>query len=239
MNFYQGVQAAVAGIGVVMEEFQKNIREAVFFFQERFPKEYVKIHQKLNRRSWYIINDLTLNELIELQECDELEIDNVMSDYARRIVNETEFRLLEHFPHRSNVINQVFFAHRNECFALSVPTMLTLADGIGHELFNVSIYSVERGTGEPKTKKMVKNLEENEMSRSMYLYPLDALTSFAEGTNNLEKIRLQDVDFAPLNRHQVVHGLVSEYDTELNSLRCVVLLSYLLDIKEEYFNDAR
>ena len=42
-----------------------------------------------------------------------------------------------------------------------------------------------------------------------------------------------------LNRHQVLHGIVSNYDSELNSLKCLGLLDYFYFIGEQILSSNK
>lgn len=222
-----------------VQNFQINLRESLQNLQSNIEKglakNYQEIHIKLNRRSWYIISELRFSELNELMECnDDEKLDSIMVAYSKRIIDDTETRLITQFPKREQIVKQAFFAHRQGCFSLSVPTMLIQADGIGNELFQVSIFS--KKNGEPKTKEVIQKFDTDNLTRSMHLLPLEVLTSIMLNTDHLDEIQKTDEKFGPLNRHGIIHGLTTDFGTEINSLRCIVLLSFLLDIKEEFID---
>ena len=56
---------------------------------------------------------------------------------------------------------------------------------------------------------------------SAMLYPLEHCLPIAASTKDREP------DFKGLNRHQVLHGESTTYDTETNSLKAISLLNYV------------
>jgi hypothetical protein len=62
------------------------------------------------------------------------------------------------------------------------------------------------------------------------LEPLFYKTSLAVRTDKRDERQRSEPWFGPLNRHGVLHGLDTDYATEENSLRTVILLQYLLDV---------
>ncbi|MFL5339262.1 MAG: hypothetical protein ACJ8F7_03765 [Gemmataceae bacterium] len=60
---------------------------------------------------------------------------------------------------------------------------------------------------------------------------MDQKTSIEVDTRQRDERRETDEWFGPLNRHGVLHGLDTDYPSEANSLRCVLLLRYLLDFE--------
>ncbi|MNN87370.1 hypothetical protein D3C81_2049160 [compost metagenome] len=105
-------------------------------------------------------------------------------------------------------------------------------------MFGVSLFS--KTNGEPKTKfarkKVINNCDDESIMDIFYLRPLDIVTSISMNTEKLESINKNDVFYGPLNRHKIIHGHDTQYGTEENSYRCIVLLSYLMEIKNYYLS---
>lgn len=119
---------------------------------------------------------------------------------------------------RAAILESAFNAHKRKEYALSIPVFLIQADGICYDLINKQLYSTKDKvsvlTGYAKTITA-------DTFRSILLYPLTQPIPISASA----KVRAED--FNDLNRHQVIHGEVTNYNTELNSLKTVSLLNYV------------
>ena len=101
---------------------------------------------------------------------------------------------------------------------MSVPAFLIQADGICFDLINKQLYSKRKNI--PALNEYAKSIASNAL-QSALLYPLtQPLPITASASERAE-------DFNELNRHQVIHGESIDYDTEINSLKAISLLSYV------------
>lgn len=192
------------------------------------------INKKLLINGWYITNETDVSILNDIMnETDINRIDEIMANASRHIVKNTYGRIKQNYPNRYNIIKDALDAHNNKLYTLSIPVILSQADGICKILFEVNLYSKDKSFNYefPKTKKRRKNKiqENNKIIDAMFLYPLDILTNFNYGTKEQNNLK-------PLNRNSILHGSNLTYASEINSLKCIALLNYLLDIKEEYFD---
>lgn len=127
-----------------------------------------------------------------------------------------EAKLVGEFPSRSAILRDAFDAHRQGKYTLSVPAFLTQADGFFYDRYGENLFL---GQDREALSKRVPEMP-NEL-RGMYL---GALLRPHMPLLLSEKHRPQD--FSGLNRHQVLHGTVTDYGTEENSLKAVALLYY-------------
>lgn len=67
------------------------------------------------------------------------------------------------------------------------------------------------------------------------MLPLDIVSSIQVNTWDRDEKVKESKYFSSLNRHGVLHGVDLNYGKEENSLRCILLLGYLLDVKK-YFD---
>ena len=131
-------------------------------------------------------------------------------------MDDIEAKLVSEFPSRSAILRDAFDAHRRGKYTLSVPAFLTQVDGLFYDRCDANLFY---GVGREALRKRVEAMP-NELSR-MYL---GALLNTRLPLLLSEKHRPDD--FSGLNRHQVLHGLVTDYGTQENSLRAVALLYY-------------
>lgn len=187
------------------------------------------IQDKLAGLGWYFIDDIALSDFLILKEGTKEEIDKVMSEYAISIIDEVVKGVQNNYEERYHIIQDAIEAHNKDLFSLSIPIFLIQADGICDEMLNVSLYSKYKGV--PKTKEAKKSvfqeIDENSLEYILYMRPLDIITSmsmkYEEGAQKNY-----------LNRHGIIHGIDTNYNSKINSMKCIVLLKYLLDINEKY-----
>ena len=131
-------------------------------------------------------------------------------------LDDIEAKLVSEFPCRAVILRDAFDAHRQGKYTLSVPAFLTQVDGFFYDRCDANLFY---GKGRKELWKRVEAMP-NELTR-MYLRTL---------LNTRLPLLLREEcrpdDFSGLNRHQVLHGLVTDYDSEENSLKAVALLYY-------------
>ena len=144
------------------------------------------------------------------------EVDVVVGQHVRRHLDDIEEVLIESYPHRSHLFQDAFWAHREGKYSLSIQAFLTQADGIFCDRFGQHLF---RKGG----KEVVSTFSSEVRGRFFQatLHPLTQSTPLWEDSRSLEDT------FDGLNRHQVLHGMKVDYNTELNSLKAASLLDYL------------
>ena len=145
------------------------------------------------------------------------EVDEAVGQYVRQHLDDIEAALIETYPHRSHLFQEAFGAHRECWYSLSILAFLTQADGIFHERFGNLFFAKGR-------KDAVSTFSSEVRGRffQAVLHPLTVAAPLWEHTWCL------DATFEGLNRHQVVHGMKVDYNTELSSLKAISLLDNLL-----------
>jgi hypothetical protein len=191
-------------------------------------------------RGWCITYQFTPRLVLALdglrQKGDHTGADALMADFARRLLPDVESALCERFPDRAHILADAFEAHRAGKYALSVPALLAQADGVGCDLLGIPRQCFrQKNRLEARQKKLGaftlfgKPYTLHGIMQEM-LEPLISPWSLAEDTDKRDLRQASEPWFGPLNRHDVLHGHDTGYPTEQNSLRCVVLLQYLLDV---------
>lgn len=217
-----------------VEEICKNIANEL----GKAP-ESVRIAQvELLKRGWYINGNIAFVDVKNICNMTDNEIEEMMQEYAKQSIPLVIQKAKYYFPHRYDILNDAFIAHNGGQYNLSIPVMLMQADGITNELFNVSFF--KKNNNIPKTKmakeeRIQANIEKDSIVYTVLVQPLDMLSSLQVNTWDRDQRSKDDCNFGLLNRHGVLHGLDLDYGKESNSLRCIMLLSYLMDLKEQFF----
>ena len=127
-----------------------------------------------------------------------------------------ERRLVTQFPDRAQVIIDAFAAHRQAKYNLSVPVFLAQADGIAWDRLGKTLFSSKTIK---KPEDLASNVNEG-ILRKLFLGLM-----WPEWPLALSESERPE-DFSGLNRHQVLHGEVADYGTEVNSLQAMALLNF-------------
>ena len=166
------------------------------------------------RFNWFPDPEMPLTQFRELatQE-DLLLVESELTSYVRARLSRYREALCEWHPARDSIMRSAFAAHERGEYTLSVPVVLTQADGICFDLTGKSLFH--------RQKELEKTFEVVARFSRLLLQPLAGrlpLTMSAVQRN---------ASFNMLNRHQVIHGEVTTYGTDANSLRAISFLFYV------------
>ncbi len=174
---------------------------------------------KLAGRGWFLGPRFPVGNISQLGRAAETtpgDVDEIVARHVRWYLDDIEAALIGFYPHRSCLFQEAFWAHREGRYSLSILAFLAQADGIFGERF-------ERDLFRKGSKEAVSSFISEVRGRffKAHLYPLTQSIPLWENTRYLGD------NFEGLNRHQVLHGMKVDYNTELNSLKTVSLLDYL------------
>ncbi len=222
-----------------IEQFKDNFNVQLKYYHENvFPdlirrateaiklagKEYLDKRSQeliaLGKRGWFVDYYMpasmpsTLAKDIDNHNIGKAE--STLIEYYRDNIDSIKDNLCIKYPNRATVLEKAFTAHKNNQYELSIPALLIQADGICKELIGVQLYS--RNNRIPKTANYVNSLD---IISQSYLSP------FSENLPISATERERNSNFNELNRHQILHGEISNYGTEINSLKSIYLLNYV------------
>lgn len=196
------------------EELIKN-QPAVKKYEEKMMK-------MLGERGWYIdpeMNTTYLPKIIEIfNQGDMKKAENILVKYYRSRLSNIARDLCVKHPTRQIILTKAFTAHRRGDYEISIPAFLTQIDGIYFDLVKEYFFT-------KKSKKFYKELEKlsQDIFLGSYYFPLvnDFPISYNPGQRKKYK------GWNKLNRHQILHGEVTDYGTEKNGLKAISLLNYV------------
>ena len=175
--------------------------------------------QKLMQHGWFPDLDLTapqIEQLAEVFDDDPERANEFLCERFRDQLDGIEAKVTTMFPMRSEILREAFHAHRQGHYHLSVLAFLTQVDGFFHDLWEKSLFiGGDRSNVESRVGEM-----QNELAREMVRVLLDSDWPLIMARG------MRPADFTGLNRHQVLHGEVTDYGTEENSLKAISLLNY-------------
>jgi hypothetical protein len=191
-----------------------------------FP-DYIRVAiDILSKHGWFYDLDMqsTLNiqEIILFYENEKSEeAEKMLINYFNHNIEKIKSQIIERFPDRAKIISAAFRAHENSTYELSVPVFLAQADGICFDLIKYSLFTKTKN--KPETSIYVDSIT-TDAFRSALLFPLTEPLPISASKKE------RDENFSELNRHQVLHGEVVDYGTEINSLKSISLINYISQV---------
>lgn len=177
---------------------------------------------------WFLAPELAMDDLVDLASIFASgrveEGDRRMVAFYEDIVESIEESIRKHFPHRERIVKAAFRAHRRKEYELSIPVMLTQADGICRDLIGTHLFHKRKGA--PAAVRFADRFPTDFVLSSM-LEPLRREGQIAADTRRVK------LDPGVLNRHGILHGSMVDYSTETNSYKVISLLCFLVDTVRE------
>lgn len=237
---------ALDDLGNKYTQMMKDAKAHLSQLHASLPADWSTVEPALARRGWYPSLEVDLdwyNNIAELVKEGRLQqLDGRMAEVARYHVSLVRELARECYLDRYELISDGLEAHEQGKYSLSIPVMLAQADGICFEFLGSQLYSKESRL--PRTRAKVRQkirelpLTDYERDSDIFLHiVLDLLhrgTSIMDGTKVRQAERLKDSTYGPLNRHGVMHGTETDYTTEENSLRAVMIVHCIMSAEQEY-----
>ena len=204
---------------VLLVGFSESIEDLSRYPPIRFPLVKQEDVNILMQNGWYPPSDVSSVEvrlLAEGFEEDAESANHMLIERYRSRLDDIESNLMSTFPHRADILGDAFEAHRQEKYNLSVPLLLIQADGVWWDRCSRNLFfkGFDNAVKDLVDKVPDETLRELALALSYKRIPL-ALSE-----------RDRSSGFSDLNRHQVLHGEVTEYGTEENSLKAVAFLDF-------------
>jgi hypothetical protein len=156
-------------------------------------------------------------------------IDEVMVSHYRENLDWYVKELVAKYPHRASPIEAAARAHKVSeewGFLLSVPVFLAQADGVFGELSQQHMPLGKEGrSGKVKGSIWLEQTLAGDIPALDLVDPIVGLHQL-DILKNKSQREVEDGEryFDALNRHQVMHGEISDYGTEINSFKAFSLL---------------
>lgn len=222
---------------------QKTMRRVVNALQE-LPQQYRHVQPYLADRGWFLGGRLAIGDYQELAKAldnrQHNAIESIMQELAKSRIDEMLRAVQTHWPMRLKIVRDAVEAHRQGKYTLSIPALLAQSDGICHGILAAYLFTKRKREG--TTESAIQRVLEQTtvfgeaiplgVLQDLLLDPLKGSSSIRERTDKREEKRKLDPGYGPLNRHGVLHGIDLDYPTEANGLRAIVILDYLVEVKQ-------
>ena len=205
-------------------------------------REMLALRLALLERGWYLSPDVSFGAVVQLVTTQRSlhpdGLDRAMAQITRTRVPAIVETATRGWPHRAALMTEALDAHAGGRYGSSVLLLLSQADGMSREMFGEGLFATEYVSGERRprvAKAMDRKLDEirarlgEAMLQEYFGYFLQHLSALQLGQVELPAPRSGML--GPLNRHAIMHGDDLEFATELNSLRALSLLDYLVSFR--------
>lgn len=197
-------------------EFLKNYRENI-------PKQLLLIAQY----GWFIEFDaefsFTSTVAVKFQNNDRQFADDLMIEHYSSNLDRIFSELKDRHLQRKSIFDQISSAYKNNNHYLLIPSVLTQIDGICFDFTKRKLFLKEKNNKYlPQITSELEKSSDNFLR--LYLSPLQNQTPIIAREEDLIKFPCQ------LNRHEIMHGLKTDYGVKINSLKVISLLKYISDL---------
>lgn len=162
-------------------------------------------------------------------------LDDFMANHLNDDWDNIRANIIQLCPNRTHILDNAFKLHKTGNYIASIPLFLSQADGICCESLKSFLFT--GNDTEQNIKKLIESGEiETTMLTEIFLEPFSLKNHHNSGiSKSSEKAKNK----AP-NRNGILHGHRKhlDYGTELNSLKCFSLLSFIVySVKEIITNE--
>lgn len=238
-QFQQQLGEAMSNMRKFVDEGLKDLAEVT-----RDLPENTNITQEfLAKRGWFIpFRNFPMSRIKWIAECskenkniDEIDVylQQYVTDLIPKIIEDSE----KYFSDRFKILNESYKAHDEERYALSIPTLLSQADGIFREMFGKQFYTDKESERNNIAKRILLKLNQNGHKVTVASFSYLFMKQLHEESSlhydfNKTKIFEKGEDVETLNRHEVLHGIAKKYDSKINSLKALSLIALLISTKK-------
>lgn len=210
----------------------KEIGERLKEYTQKTPEYFLLIAQ----HGWFIDleSELTLPAIVahRIQEKKVDEAIELLVDYYKTNSGVIFKTLIKRHYNRKEILQNIRKSYEEGNHILLIPALLTQVDGICFDFTKKKFFIKEKKN--EKYKFLPEVIAELERSAGnflkLYLSPLQNQTPIMASEQDIDKFPCK------LNRHEVLHGISTDYGTEINSLKVISLLKYVSDLLTDFDN---
>jgi hypothetical protein len=214
--------AVTAQIAAAIHSMQEFFTEVSTAFQ-KFPGEIRPAILSLANLGWFPSGEMGFSEIHAFRALcdsgDKSAVDTAMIEWLDGELGHIQTRASNRFPNRSHILASAFRAHDVGQYELSVPVLMAQVEGMCLEVIGTKLFSTKNGV--PATRAATDKFSQMALS-DVLLLPFRELNGFTAS----EAARHQWPDTP--NRHEVLHGIATDYGTRENSFKTISLVEYFI-----------
>ena len=205
----------------------KELGERLKEYTEKTPEYFLLIAQY----GWFIDLDSELNFASKIAyriQNDEIEKANeLLVEYYKTNIDEIFKSLIKRHPNRKEIFEEILYSFKNNNHFTLIPTVLTQVDGICFD-FTKKKFFIKDNKHLPQVTSELEEVAGKFLV--LYLSPLQNQTPIMVREQDIHKFNCH------LNRHEILHGINTNYGIEINSLKVISLLKYISDLLTDLDN---
>lgn len=205
----------------------KGLGERLKEYAEKTPENFLLIAQY----GWFIDLDSELNFASKIAyriQNDEIEKANeLLVEYYKTNIDEIFKSLIKRHSNRKEIFEEILYSFNNNNHFTLIPTVLTQVDGICFD-FTKKKFFIKNNKFLPQVTSELEKVAGNFLV--LYLSPLQNQTPIMVREQDIHKFNCH------LNRHEILHGINTNYGIEINSLKVISLLKYISDLLTDLDN---
>ena len=210
----------------------KEIGERLKEYTKKTPEYFLLIAQ----HGWFIDLESELNfpsKVAHYIQENKVDVANeLLVDYYKANVGEIFESLIKRHHNRREILESIKKSLDEDNHILAIPAILTQVDGICFDFTKKKFFIKEKK--DKKYKWLPEVISELEKSAGnfleLYLSPLQNQTPIMAREEDIGKFPCK------LNRHEILHGIRTDYGTEINSLKVISLIKYVSDLLTDLDN---
>ena len=205
-------------------EFRKKVEQ----YREKIPK-YILI---MAEHGWFLDMNSKINlplQIVSKIKNNQLEAANEsLIEYYKENLDSIFEKLINRHPKRKEMLTQILTSFKNNNHYVLIPAVLTQVDGICYDFTKKKFFIKDKNNN--YLPEILSELEKFAINSSdIYLSPFRNKTPIMASEKDISKFPCN------LNRHEILHGVRTDYGTEINSLKVISLLKYVSDTLEFKF----
>lgn len=187
---------------------------------------------KMNSFDWWIISSLPIGIVDEIdkynEKLDRDKVDCIMCNfYSENNFEELDKFIdkwikLNYFKNRIDILRDSIEVHKLGKYTLTVPTLIPIIEGVIRE-FMLDKYSIFSEGFKPIYRGFKDKVDE--LSNFLVSYVIACIDKLYCRFNPIKPNEVDD-----FSRHKISHGLATEYASEANSLKIILLLDEIFEI---------
>lgn len=217
--FAEQIEVAVRSMQLELSKVFTDISAAF----QKLPGEIRPAISSLANLGWFPSGEMGFSEIHAFRTaCDsggKAAVDTAMIEWLQGELKHIQMRASNRFPNRSHILASVFKAHSAGHYELSIPVLMAQVEGMCLEVVGTKLFSTKKGI--PPTRAATDRFSQIALSDALLL-PFRESNGFTAS----EATRHQWPNTP--NRHEVLHGIATDYGTRTNSFKTISLMEYFV-----------
>lgn len=203
-------------------ELSKAFTEITAAFQ-KLPREIHPAISSLVSLGWFPSGEMGFSEIHAFRALcdsgDQPAVDAAMIEWLQCELEAIQLRASNRFPERRHILAAAFNAHNAGQYELSIPVLMAQVDGMCLEVVGTKLFSTKQGV--PATRTRTDRFCQMALSDALLL-PFRECNGFIATED--KRHHWPDTP----NRHEVLHGIATNYATCKNSFKTISLVEYFI-----------